>query len=156
MEKCKKFNSINKIMNETDLLKRPYAKMRPLQNFILGEYYIDITSKSRRREKIDLVKIFVHYVKENYPTIPYSTIAKFLNRDHSTIVVAKQRHDDLCEGDLEFKKKSVYLQSKFNKLIADESDPWKRKLEFMIENSSEKMRKIFYHAIMIAKTYTEK
>ena len=72
-----------------------FFKMYPYQELILNEFDFDLLDKGRKREKIDLLKIFVKHIKNTFKEMSYTNIGYFLNRNHATIINLHRGHDNL-------------------------------------------------------------
>lgn len=64
----------------------------------------DVTSKSRRRELVEVRYICISLIK-NYTNLTLFKIGRIFDRDHSTIIHAINTVNDLSETDREFKEK---------------------------------------------------
>ena len=115
---------------------------------LLNEFGVDIRDKSRKREIVDLVKIFCKYIHDKYK-FSYSNIGAFLNRDHASVLYACKLHDDIYITDKNFKAKSDHVRIRFRS-IDSENIPteYKDKLYDIIEVCPENVRKDFYELIM--------
>lgn len=85
---------------------KPILTLEVIENVVLENYPITITSqqfksKDRRREFVDVRAIF-SYIARIYK-YPYCQIAKYLGRDHTSIIHLVRKTNDLLEVDVVFK-----------------------------------------------------
>lgn len=115
---------------------------------LANEFGVDIREKSRRREVVDLVKIFCKYIHNKY-RYSYANIGTFLNRDHASVLYACKSHDDIYITDKNFKSKSDHVRIRFRS-IDSENIPteYRDKLHDIIEMCPENVRKEFYELIL--------
>lgn len=115
------------INNNSALLKihefrknqEPILTLNVIENVVLENYPITITpeqfkSKDRRREFVDTRAIFSHIARKY--KYSYSQIAKYMGRDHTSIIHLVRKTDDLLDVDVVFK--DVYFNI-INKIKTD-------------------------------------
>ncbi len=133
-----------------------FFKMYPYSETILNDFGVDLLDKGRKRDKIDLLKIFVKHIKDTFPTISYSNIGYFLNRTHASIINLHRGHDNLYFSDIDFKKKSIFVRTKFINIDQyKKSEIYKKKCLDIINNCPEDYCEIFYNAIIKTKPMIE-
>ena len=133
-----------------------FFKMYPYQELILNEFDFDLLDKGRKREKIDLLKIFVKHIKNTFKEMSYTNNGYFLNRNHATIINLHRGHDNLYFSDIDFKKKSIFVRSKFLHIDKhNKSEIYKKKCLDIINNCPEDYCEIFYNAIIKTKPMIE-
>lgn len=133
-----------------------FFKMYPYQELILNEFGFDLLDKGRKREKIDMLKIFVKHVKEKFPCMSWCDIGYFLKRTHASIINLHKGHENLYFSNTDFKKKSIFVRSKFLYLDQyNKSEIYKRKCLEIIDKSPDYYCEIFYDAILKTKPMIE-
>jgi len=121
--------------------KEVFNLLNPYRLTILDETEIDIFERSRKRDVVDLRRIFCYHIYYNLKdsvTLAYADIGYFLNKDHATVLHAVKQYSDLYRTDIKFREKANYFIFKFQTIDAVEDlYPYKRRLFDMVKGISE-------------------
>ena len=133
--------------------KIKYVKKQQLKSIlesVLRVTDVDVKEKSNRHEVADSVKIFSHMARE-YTNNNFKDIGEFINRNHSTIVIACNRYGDLYKTDSEFRFKADRCLSKF---FAEDGEEQPK--EVIIESINEDLRKCDHLTLCKIKNYIKR
>ena len=117
--------------------------LHSIANNILDETDYDIRLIGRERQRVELIKIFCSYVRNNIKlyndvSITYSQIGKFLNRYHATVLHAIRTYNDLYFSCKYFAAKADFFNERFEAIRGKEYvRPYKEKLIKMAKKASE-------------------
>ena len=114
---------------------------------ILDMTNIDIKEKSRKKERMDVLKIFCHYARRLIVNVHGETvftlnfIGEYINRDHATVMWSVKKHEEfvLINSDYRLLSKSIIDRIKTiekEKVVRIN----KRKLAFLNERGTEDLR----------------
>ena len=117
-------------------------------NTILDESRINIKSKRRHNELIDLVRIFCYYAKKQFPKLALEKIGLFINRDHATVLHHIKSYKALCFSDSKFKAQAEYYITLFCAIDGySRPEPNKEELQKLINLASEVTRGVWLEMI---------
>lgn len=92
-----------------------YTRMKELESIIATVVRVtgfDITQKTNVREVADAIKIY-SYMARKFTRNGFKEIGNIVNRNHSTILIAKDAYKDLYNADKEFRNKADKCMAKY-------------------------------------------
>lgn len=114
---------------------------------LLDDTGIDITQKGRKRDKVDLTRIFCKYVRYNLG-FSSTRIATFLNKTHASILHAANTYDHLYFRELNFRELADFYITRFAAIDGVEiEEPNHSDLMTLISCASEKTKGIWLKLI---------
>ena len=137
------FRYYNNYLQRPERLRRKdvFNLLNPYRLTILDETNIDILEGSRKRDVVDLRRIFCYHIRYNLresARLTYADIGNYLEKNHATIVHAVKQYSDLYRTDIKFREKANYFIFKFQTIDAVEDlYPYKRRLFDMVKGISE-------------------
>ena len=113
--------------------------LNPYRLTILDETGIDILENTRKRQVVDLRRIFCYHSRYNLSEgLTYADIGDYLDKHHATIVHTVKQYSDLYRTDISFRAKANYFIFKFQTIDAVEDlYAYKRRLFDMVKGISE-------------------
>lgn len=111
---------------------------------------VNILEKTNVREVADAVKIY-SYMARKFTRNGFKDIGDVINRNHATILIAKNAYTDLYNGDKEFRSKADKCMSKY---FAEEGSEQPKVLA--IEHINEELLKCDHTKLLRVKNYVEK
>ena len=131
--------------------------MEGLDNTINDEFNIDVKSESRKKNIVDLRRIFCKYVKKRHKFITLALIGNYLNRDHATVKHHINQFDAYYSNEKHFKKLADFLFLRFRSIDSESvDDRYYWKLLNIINNSSESVMKEYYDAISMQESFQKR
>ncbi len=78
-------------------------KLKNLERVISNHLSVDVKSKSRKREFVD-ARFMFSFISVSMLNISLNQTAKFLNKNHSTVIYYKENFNGLILSDKDFKE----------------------------------------------------
>lgn len=104
---------------------------------------IDISEKTRRTPYPDAIKIY-SYIANQATQYTTKEIADLVNRDHSTIVIAIQRCEDLMQIDRDFRNKVKYCIKICANMLNIDTATYKERIDLVFSKLSNEQQKNLY------------
>lgn len=139
---------INKKKKEVQYVKQ--HELKSILESVFRVTSVDVTERSNRSEVADAVKIF-SFIAREHTNNNFKEIGEFINRDHSTIVIACNRYGDLYKTDTEFRNKADGCLSKF---FAEEGEEQPKEVD--IESINDDLKKCDHYTLCKIKNYIKR
>ncbi|RPG88524.1 MAG: hypothetical protein CBD69_000235 [Crocinitomicaceae bacterium TMED209] len=139
---------INKKKKEVQYVKQ--HELKSILESVFRVTSVDVTERSNRSEVADAVKIF-SFIAREHTNNNFKEIGEFINRDHSTIVIACNRYGDLYKTDTEFRYKADGCLSKF---FAEEGEEQPKEVD--IESINDDLKKCDHYTLCKIKNYIKR
>ena len=130
-----------------------YRKRKELESIIATVTRVtgvDILQKTNVREVADAIKIY-SFMARKFTRNGFKDIGEIVNRNHSTILIAKDAYKDLYNGDKEFRNKADKCMAKY---FAEEGSE-QPKVE-AIEDINDELLKCDHTKLLRVKNYLKK
>ena len=106
-----------------DKTSATYQILNEYRQTILDKTGIDIQSKRRTRDHADLIKIFCKHTRYNLQ-LGSNRIARFINREHATVLHACKAYDNLYTTNKDFQKKAEFFITRFDNIDGKSRKPF--------------------------------
>lgn len=145
-------NDIDQLINakKSEIKYIKEQQLKSILESVLRVTNVDVTERSNRTEVADAVKVF-SFIAREHTNNNFKEIGDFINRDHSTIVIACNRYSDLYKTDSEFRYKADRCLSKF---FAEEGEEQPKDVD--IESINEDLKKCDHLTLCKIKNYIKR